>query len=1371
MAGVLKSVLEEVVESFANSKFKKQSVRNALKNRGVKDIELKQSGMDDFINNYPEDKIPVEELKSVLAKRPDELEHVDKKSFEGTKESERLPQVSPEMLFVPYEDKSLVRELIAKTRFGDREANQELLKRMNKYIGFRARQQGFSEEQTLEIAEQKVNALLENADKNIGLYKARVNAKPGMEHGVDNHFNDPTYYSHTRFTDIPGEGRVVHEIQSDVHGAGAKYTGLDDDLVTNLRIDRAHGLFTSIYPAILDDDDLFEAMIENSHRIEDLASRGPDYINSNDGLNALSSITADVLEVNLDLDKLKKAQQYMIKYAEDLKELQGALFENKEPNWLNSTINKLLVDSANEGHSTVKVRIADDPGLHRAEGVQNWYENTVMPTLKKTAKSIGAETEYDGKYFTLKLPKDFKLPLYSAAGLTMLSAGTGSTEAEASMQDQELNQPMEEGIQTQGPQSMEPPQEGPPEVDLPTIPAPITQPEQQEIAEPTPQAPQNENWPKIYEGLKAGARRQQISSYMAKNLGMSEDEADLQIIQSLAEKVVQGRAAGASDQQITSFMMRNNIDPNVIDSALNYAGANKDFKNLNWTPPKTPEKARDLRDLYNNIHSKYSTFGKKVLGLAGNMDAAQQARSEIDALNSSIVDYLRKEGFEAFINPHTGEPMIKDNKGNPQEVDSSLINSMWNAKYEAVGAMGGALAGAAAGGRVAGAIPIPPSPLKALVTGVGAFGGATIAGAGGAMAGRGLDLVNNSLLLKEKLSSELVKTQLIEAGIADSVASLVGASAFKAGAAIGKGALKAYDFVLAGNLEGANRILLENMHISPDQAKEITENFAKSLETRPTVHRRFRGQVPMREKELQIAALVSTQQGAEIFASQSATSNPKLANALLKNIDTRAKDLLYTINKSTDDNVGALIREDLATYQKDVKDFYGLVKNEAADVIDGTDFRFDLEKVAIAPVMDNISKKLSDPYKREVFLNYASRIENASADRTFGGLVEMRQAVNDFKYSKAGLGKRDIEALNTVLNKIDTQLDKAVKEYMPNPKQWKANWTKAKSEYSKMKVLEENAMFKSLNRKAATEEQLQKVLNKYGNDLDVDRALFNPVLERLSPAVRAKAESAAIKNLTKKFTFGREAEQQVVNFPVLAEELNRLNLKTPEAKRLKEAVDGFAKVFKNDPALARVSGSMSVPKFTSSMSASIQSKAKYAIIGEIWQALITMAPGEKANSAALVKHVTRTLENPMHFKTTEAMVKSLPKEQQPAMRSLVAELRKQSVKQGSEDQTKHKMYRASASGKLLPSKGHLGKGIYLSDMIEPAARAKNIVRQDVDLTKLATMDNIATIIGKQVTDKEIRDDPRIRKALIDNGFLGVRLDSKAMLFDETFAPK
>ncbi len=770
--------------------------------------------------------------------------------------------------------------------------------------------------------------------------------------------------------------------------------------------------------------------------------------------------------------------------------------------------------------------------------------------------------------------------------------------------------------------------------------------------------------------------------------------------------------------------------------------------------PAAQPTPQELGDLYKNVYGKYSTTAKSVQSMFDSSKNAEVMK-DINDLNQGIVRELTANNFKARINPaQPDEILVVNDKGVEQILDSSILSQMYNAKAETGGSIAGAIAGAKAGA----ALPIVHPLGKAIAAGVGAIAGGMIGGA----LGSGVDKITNSLDLKEKLTGEVLKNQMIEAGVFDGAVSVVGSGVLKAGSAVSKSVGKAYKYFKSGNVDGAFESLVDNMQISKSQAEELVKQWE-------TLNAKEAPGSTLQEKA--IGVITTTQPGAESYVKVATVTDPKASFALLKDIDSRAKGVVNAVKSVSDDATGDLVRKDLAEYQGAVKSYYGTVVKDASDIINKTEYRFNLDKLAVEPTLKNLGAKITDPTKQLQFANYMSKIDAVTTNRTFSGLLELRQTVNDFKYSKIA-SFDDNAAINKVINKLDSEIGVAAKTHLDNGSEWVKKFAGAKTEYAKMKSVEENVVFKSLNREGITEEGVQKVIGRYVNALDnptYDTNVFNEVMTKLPTKTQNKVEGVILKDLTDKFSIGHESGLQAVHFPQLAEAVNKYKFNNPESKKIVKAINDMSEVFKNDIALSTISGKLSVQENKSYLASSPIARLKQEVVTQSWNGLRKFIPGKASNEAALIEKTRALLENPMNVKTVEAYVKELPAEAQAEARATIHNLRAEYVKQNIQPAAKSKVYKVSSNPQLVETNGALGKGYYFTDKIAKPksvgpATGQTIHTQEVDPTRLATFDTISKLVNKQVTAKDIRADKEIIKTLQSKGYQGINQDGKIMLF-------
>lgn len=795
---------------------------------------------------------------------------------------------------------------------------------------------------------------------------------------------------------------------------------------------------------------------------------------------------------------------------------------------------------------------------------------------------------------------------------------------------------------------------------------------------------------------------------------------------------------GIEPEAIKKYLMSNGYSEQ--DTTL----VREKWQRYNWDPDTPMEEAKDISDLYKDVHEEYSTTLKQVQGL-WDEEKGKEARSKINSLNQSLSKKLVEMEYDAFVSPETGELMLRNEDGTVEEIGSDFTNRLFNTKVE----IGGAITGAIAGARIG---ALAPGSSKALAIPLGAIGGSMM----GASLGKGLDMTINAFQLKEDIESKLYMSQMKEAAIFDGVAGVLGAGMYKLGSHGLKKVMGVFDFIAQGNTNGAHKALGDLVPmISDDQAKELIKGFEELTGNK----------VPGKNlKEQSMSVMAVTQQGLESTVGSVAAVDPKLTRILISDIDDRAKSITSLIADASGEDVGKLIRSNLDDYATEVKTFYGDVKDIAAEAIDGTDFTFDVNKLALEPVMKNIEKGLADPTKKDQFMSFALKVADASESRQFSDLINLRQEVNAFKYKKTGLKKPELDALNTVINKIDGQINKAVKTYMPeNGKAWIEQFGKAKTEYAKMKKMEDNLLFKALTKKGVTDDSIATAAKKYINSID---ETFEEVMEKLPPKTKGKVESVVIKELTDRYTLGHATDKQAIHFPMLAEHLSRTNLTTPEGKYMKEVVGKYAEIFKNDPNLSKVSGNMAVPKFQSYLTVDPVMRAKYEMASAGFNFVKKFVPGEKANNLALMDKLSKLLDNPMSVKETDKFIRGIPKEQRTEVTQLVSNLRQAMVKTGQKPVEKDfkKMYKQSASGKMVVTDGKFGKGVYLVDKVKGGAPGGNIVGKEVNMSKMATLEDISGLLGKPVGVDDVRNIVDLQEKLQRIGFEGLQTDGKVMLF-------
>ena len=627
--------------------------------------------------------------------------------------------------------------------------------------------------------------------------------------------------------------------------------------------------------------------------------------------------------------------------------------------------------------------------------------------------------------------------------------------------------------------------------------------------------------------------------------------------------------------------------------------------------------ARDLVTSLKVLSPAMVTLTDQASAALGNSLKAKQVQAAEEAARGKVISLAQSKGLALQWDENQQKYLAQTPNGQWADVTPTIWDELWAAKGEATGAVAGAVAGARAGS----ALPVVHPLAKLAAAGAGSVVGAAVGAATGAEA----DYMYNAIKQSEEMSIQVAAHKAVTAAEWSVIGDVIGYPIAKLGSASLKGIMKAREFLKTGNSAGAYKSLQDTMFISDAEAKELADKLAKVMA------------VPgSGSKEQAIAATVLTKPGAEQTVRAATAGSPRVSQAVLQSIDLRAKDLLATTETP---NVGKLLREDLGNYVSDVKQFFGSVKAEVEANPVAKTVQFDYDKLAVEPLLKRLESNIQDDAVLNRFKNLVMRVRETSDSRTFPDLLELRQIVNGFKYNKRITNTKDFQAIDEVLGNIDVAIDEAANASMPNPQEWLTKFSQARAKYAQMINVQNNVLAKALRKPTLSEQEVGGLLTKHINSLD---GTFDTVLSQLPMNARKKAENAVIDTLANKFTTGRSAGLQVTDFTQLNDQLENIVFTTPEARQMKQAIGRMAEIFKNDPNLARVSGSTSFASPTEFLTADPLVAAKMQSARNMFKSVQKYLPTERGRGLALVNKVAELLENPLHAKTIRDLMDELP---------------------------------------------------------------------------------------------------------------------------------
>ncbi len=640
-------------------------------------------------------------------------------------------------------------------------------------------------------------------------------------------------------------------------------------------------------------------------------------------------------------------------------------------------------------------------------------------------------------------------------------------------------------------------------------------------------------------------------------------------------------------------------------------GSAKDAAMLNVLSEDDNSDIKSLVASMQVVHPNMTSVTLRTAAFFGNEKAARIAEAALVSQATKIVNSAKEQfGIDMAWDPKESAFYLQGENG-LTKIEPGITQLLGAESVEITAATIGAVLGAQQGKK---------------------FGniGAAIGSVGGAIAGSILgteaDYLIEAMNMQVDMSYEVAAHKALTAAETSVIGDVVGFGLIKGAGTAWSGVKRAKDFIVDGNSEGAFKALKEVMFISDDEATDIVKRL-ESLTVEP---------IGGTDTIKAIAAIPTTVVGGDFLVKAAGHIDPMAGRAAVKAIDNRAKDLLKTADSLSDADAGKVLREDLTNYEIDVKNFYQGVKNEAASSPLAEEFTFNYNKLAISPILERLNKNITDPVVLQKFMLQAAKIRNMSESRNLTDLIELRHLVNGFKFNSRISNAKDFDALNAVLTKIDEGIETGARATMPDTAdEWLVNYASARAKYAEMKSVQSNVMYKALLKPGSTEDNLAKKLTTYISSVD---NTFSEVMSKLPEKTRHVAEGTVIRTLTDKFTAGVGEGIRAVHFPLLDEELKLVSFTSPEARQFKAAVGKLAAVFKNDVALANVSGQIQIPKFQSYLTADPVVRAKFEIASGIFNTIKTYVPGKTQRNMALVNNLAKVLETPLNSRSVRELM-------------------------------------------------------------------------------------------------------------------------------------
>lgn len=705
--------------------------------------------------------------------------------------------------------------------------------------------------------------------------------------------------------------------------------------------------------------------------------------------------------------------------------------------------------------------------------------------------------------------------------------------------------------------------------------------------------------------------------------------------------------------------------------AYKYAFENEDDAKLTPDQRSYKDSARAIVNAKNLPTPVLTNLVKSLGSDKGKLEVIDTQR----ALTQGIIDELDSQGFDAYAklneegDASSGWAVyVKDAQGVEHLVNDT---GMLEALQTNAGGIGGSIGGGIAGFKTAAKFTKNPWLL-----GAASVGGALI----GTEAGNIGDMLNANLKLNDELTLAQMKQKMLEDGSME----IVAATLAKPLAMLGKGVLNTANrikrFIKDGNVNGAVEEALTHVDMTREEALDLVGQFAKyyNIDLKPNAMLSTTKQFAEDDAILKVLAEVNARMSNVVGGARS-------SDIAIKNF---TNDLINRSKLITEKVAGAdvnaaveAVQKDLPAYRENIKKFYGDVKMTFQHYTQGKNF--DLRNV-IDEVKGNIPNEFKDPSIDNKLVSLLNKIDSQTIPRDGDALITLKQTIGDFiADNKNKLSYNQIKSLEHANKLVNTEIVKWG-ETIPEGALWKQGWETANKEYSAMKAMETNALYKALNRQGLSPDDIVKT---FANYIDAADDTFFKVVKQLPKETRDKVDSAVMKHFIDKNTMGLGTDMEAIDFIKLDRDIKNVQVTSPEMVAHKDLIRSMAKLFKNDKDLYRFAGGITQPSMGNNMAATtVAGPAKVNIIQKLWNFTRSRFPGQEGRTRALFDNVKRVFENPLDAKTYDEIIRQLPVDQRDLRNPLSFASSMNAIRQthlGSQEY--QAQMAATASGKTLPA--------------------------------------------------------------------------------------
>jgi len=418
---------------------------------------------------------------------------------------------------------------------------------------------------------------------------------------------------------------------------------------------------------------------------------------------------------------------------------------------------------------------------------------------------------------------------------------------------------------------------------------------------------------------------------------------------------------------------------------------------------RTKQRGLDLKSLYENVYTKYSTFPKQIISPVADLMGFKNFRGEVEKdisdLNAATIKYLEDRGFEIAKTEDADDlSIIVDGKTILLEQDlfQDILDGLYNSKGEIGGALVGATAGIAAiktlrkspvvKKLIKNMIKFVPHPVARLGLGATYLGIEAMSSGIGSGLGRGVDLkLNlNTLELKEELEG-FYSEKMIEAGVYDFIYS---APLILAVDKIIKPFASKIARFATDNLESPITRMMR-VQRAPD---EDIKRFIKEAKH----NRLVLEENSVSDLEYITSKYLSKESNVDL-EKQALQRSEKLAGEKMIEITSRAKDLstkvtaVGNLEDSPLSKTGLAVLTDLEAQKVGVRDLFRSIVNSGSTLsnISIPNYKYDAKKLGITPKLFELINDMPEKNSKLKALFRVAQTPNVTKVGESEGLFKM----------------------------------------------------------------------------------------------------------------------------------------------------------------------------------------------------------------------------------------------------------------------------------------------------------------------------------------------------------------------------------------------